>query len=113
PLAELVCEKTQGNGFFVNQFLKSLFEERLLVFNHKQEAWQWDTEQIRSRNVTDNVVALMADKIQKLPMATQQVLQLAACIGSRFDLQTLTTINQQTLGETCAQLWPALTEGLI
>ncbi len=113
PLANLVCEKTQGNSFFVNQFLKSLFEERLLVFNHKQEAWQWDIEQIRSRNVTDNVAALMADNIQKLPLTTQQVLQLAACIGSRFNLQTLTTINQQTLGETCAQLWPALTEGLI
>jgi predicted ATPase/signal transduction histidine kinase/tRNA A-37 threonylcarbamoyl transferase component Bud32/ActR/RegA family two-component response regulator len=113
PLAELVYEKTQGNSFFVHQFLTSLFDERLIIFNSKQAVWQWDTQQIRARNVTDNVIAFMAGKIQKLPEATQQVLRLAACIGSRFELQTLASIHEHTSGETFGQLWLALVEGLV
>ena len=33
PLAELVLTKTNGNPFFVNEFLKSLYTEELLTFD--------------------------------------------------------------------------------
>ena len=32
PIAELVKRKTEGNPFFVNEFLKTLYAENLLVF---------------------------------------------------------------------------------
>src|SRR4028119_2187218 len=51
PLAELVMRKTQGNPFFVNQFLKTLYQENLLFFNPPQSGskggWQWNIAQIR------------------------------------------------------------------
>jgi PAS domain S-box-containing protein len=59
------------------------------------------------------VVELMADKIQKLPTATQQVLKLAACVGDRFTLDVLCIINEQSPSVTAAQLWDALQAGLI
>ena len=33
PLAELVVRKTGGNPFFVNEFLKTLYQENLITFN--------------------------------------------------------------------------------
>ncbi|MEM9152368.1 MAG: AAA family ATPase, partial [Cyanobacteria bacterium P01_F01_bin.3] len=33
PLSKLVCQKTQGNPFFVTQFLKGLHEENCISFN--------------------------------------------------------------------------------
>ncbi|MEW6496760.1 MAG: AAA family ATPase, partial [Cyanobacteriota bacterium] len=36
PLAELVMTKTNGNPFFINEFLKSLYSEKLLTFNPPQ-----------------------------------------------------------------------------
>jgi predicted ATPase len=36
PLAELVVRKTEGNPFFVNEFLKTLYAENLLSFNFPQ-----------------------------------------------------------------------------
>jgi len=112
-LAELVLNKTNGNPFFINEFLKSLHTEKLLEFDFNQGSWQWDLEQIQARGITDNVVELMAGKIQKLSAATQQVLQLAACIGNQFDLHTLAMSCEKSQKETVALLARAIAEGMV
>ncbi len=112
-LAELVVRKTHGNPFFMKEFLKSLHEEGLLYFDINKFNWNWDLEQIQAREFTDNVVELMTSKIQKLPVKTQQVLKLAACICNQFELETLAIVNQKSPKETAASLWEAVTEGLI
>ncbi|HID99097.1 MAG TPA: GAF domain-containing protein [Thiotrichaceae bacterium] len=128
-LAELVTRKTGGNPFFVNQFLKTLYEENLLTFQYpnkasisafekgggkgKRRIWQWDIAQIEALNITDNVVDLMLSKLKKLSEATQQVLRLAACVGNRFDLKILSIINEHSAAETFQELMPAIQEGLV
>jgi predicted ATPase/class 3 adenylate cyclase/GAF domain-containing protein/tRNA A-37 threonylcarbamoyl transferase component Bud32 len=117
PLAELVMRKTQGNPFFVNQFLKTLYQENLLFFNPPQSGskggWQWNIAQIEAIGITDNVVELMSGKLKKLPARTQQVLCLAACVGNEFDLNTLSLIHEKSACETFQDLWIAIQEGLI
>ncbi|NER51188.1 MAG: serine/threonine-protein kinase PknK, partial [Symploca sp. SIO1A3] len=113
PLAELVLSKTGGNPFFLNEFLQSLYTEGLLEFNIHSLSWQWDLNQILLTNFTDNVIELMALKIQKLPTNTQQVLQLAACIGNQFELSTLSIVADKSQRETAELLWQAVAEGLI
>jgi predicted ATPase/signal transduction histidine kinase/DNA-binding response OmpR family regulator/tRNA A-37 threonylcarbamoyl transferase component Bud32 len=113
PLAELVLIKTNGNPFFMTEFLKSLHAEELLQFDFQGGGWQWDLAQIQERDITDNVVELMAGKVQQLPPATQEVLKLAACIGHQFDLATLAIVYQKSSYETANMLWVALQAGLI
>ncbi|MDM8551370.1 AAA family ATPase [Desulfobacterales bacterium HSG2] len=135
PLTDLVMRKTGGNPFFVNQFLHTLYEEELLVFEKKkkktsedfgelsravlktsevsQYGWQWDTDRIEAVNITDNVVELMIGKLRRLPESARQVLRLAACAGSRFDLDTLSVIYEKPAAATFQDLTPALTEGLV
>ncbi|MEG4838786.1 AAA family ATPase [Microcoleus sp. B9-D4] len=112
-LAELVWQKTQGNPFFIKEFLKSLYTEQLLNFDPNAGAWYWDLEQIITRNITDNVVEFMADKIQTLSDSAQKVLRLAACIGNQFDLETLSIINETSQKQTADELWNAIQAGLI
>ncbi|MEG5048339.1 AAA family ATPase [Microcoleus sp. B4-C1] len=112
-LADLVWQKTQGNPFFIKEFLKSLYTEQLLKFDTNAGAWYWDLEQIITRNITDNVVEFMADKIQTLSDSAQKVLRLAACIGNQFDLETLSIINETSQKETADELWNAIQAGLI
>ncbi|MBE9226065.1 AAA family ATPase [Phormidium sp. LEGE 05292] len=116
-LAELVIRKTSGNPFFVTQFLKTLYQENLLQFNSSAPGskayWQWNITQIEALDITDNVVELMIQKLRKLPESTQQVLQLAACVGNRFDLQTLATIYKRSPTVTYQNILPAIAEGLI
>ncbi len=111
--AELLLQKTGGNPFFLIQFLQTLYHDGFLEFDPAKGRWKWDIETIRNAAMTDNVVDLMAGKIQQLPEDTQQVLQLAACIGNQFDLQTLSIVHEQSPADTMHDLWNALREELL
>ncbi|MDZ8225742.1 AAA family ATPase [Nostoc sp. ChiVER01] len=113
PLTELINRKTKGNPFFITQFLKALYEDKQIKFNHQQGYWECDFAQVNALSVTDDVVEFMATQLQKLPQQTQNVLKLAACIGNSFDLTTLGIVSQQSLQQVADTLWKALQEGLI
>jgi len=113
PLTGLVYEKTQGNAFFLTRFLQSLHEEGLVIYDHAKHKWLWDVAQIQAKQITDNVVDLMSSKIRKFTAETQSILKLASCIGSHFDLQTLSIIYQRDPKDTLACLWITIQEGLI
>jgi PAS domain S-box-containing protein len=139
PLAELVKIKTGGNPFFVNEFLKTLYAENAIAFSFPscpqpafdatssqiyaaenienlaefQTGWQWDIAQIEEMEITNNVVELMIGKLKKLPQSTQQILRLAACVGTDFDLHSLSLICQKSPQLVFADLKAALDLGLI
>ncbi|MCP4291084.1 MAG: AAA family ATPase, partial [bacterium] len=113
PLSALVSAKTRGNPFFVNALLKNLYQEGVFNFLGDEGRWVWDLEKINQMDVTDNVLKFMIGQVRKLPPETQRTLQLAACIGNHFDLQTLALIDELTLTATAEALLPAITEGII
>jgi len=113
PLAELVLEKTGGNPFFSGEFLKTLYVEKLLNFDILKHQWKWDLNQIRSRNITDNIVELMTNKIQRLSLDAQCLLKLAAAVGSHFDLETLSIMYETSVENIEKDLHETLQEGLI
>ncbi|MBP0018015.1 MAG: AAA family ATPase [Cyanobacteria bacterium SBLK] len=112
-LTQLLQEKTEGNPFFVNEFLQALYAENLLNFETKARRWQWDIEAIAARNFTDNVVELMVEKLQQLPQGDREILSLAACLGSEFDLTTLTWIVKRSPQEVFESLKMALDRNVI
>ncbi|MEM9093035.1 MAG: serine/threonine-protein kinase PknK, partial [Cyanobacteria bacterium P01_F01_bin.53] len=113
PLTEVILKKTEGNPFFTTQFLKSLYEDGHIRFNQCDRHWECDITQINALACTDDVVAFMAQQLQKLPTPTQHILQLAACIGNRFDLETLAIAADKSYTDTAEALWQSLQEGLI
>ncbi|HEY9626963.1 MAG TPA: AAA family ATPase [Coleofasciculaceae cyanobacterium] len=112
-LANLVQEKTLGNPFFVDQFLKTLYTENLIWFDMEHRSWSWDFAQIAAQNFTDNVVQWMIAKLKRLPKSTQQILQLAACIGANFSLITLTILCDKSAAELSSDLTTAVQAGVI
>lgn len=93
PLSDLVHQKTKGNVFFAIQFLKSLVDEGLLWYCFGMMRWRWDEKKIEAKQVTDNVVDLMMEKIRTLPFDAQEILEISACLGSSFDLFLLETVT--------------------
>jgi predicted ATPase/signal transduction histidine kinase len=113
PLTQLVYQKTKGNPFFANQFLKSLYDDGEINFYLEGGYWQCDITRIRELALTDNVVKFMALQLQKLPENTQAALKLAACIGNQFNLANLAIVSGTSQVETATNLWKALQEGLV
>ncbi|MCG8365032.1 MAG: serine/threonine-protein kinase PknK, partial [Pseudanabaenales cyanobacterium] len=107
PLTELVYQKTKGNPFFTIQFLKGLYEDELISFNFDREYWECDLVRVQDASLTDDVVEFMAGRLQKLPIPTQKVLELAACIGNQFDLETLAVVCNKSEAEVAADIWGA------
>ncbi|MBD2060468.1 PAS domain S-box protein [Oculatella sp. FACHB-28] len=113
PLAELIQQKTLGNPFFVEQFLKALYTEELIQLDVERRIWRWNLAQIEAQSFTDNVVELMLGKLRQLPETVQQILQLAACIGGNFSLNTLTIICEKSSSELFSNLVTAIQAGVI
>jgi PAS domain S-box-containing protein len=113
PLAELIEEKTTGNPFFAIQFLSALAEESLLTFDYGEGQWSWDLNRIHDKGYTDNVVDLMVEKLNRLPVGTQKALQQLACLGNSADFALLRLVYQDSSAEMHGQLWEAVRMGLV
>ncbi|MEH1851415.1 MAG: AAA family ATPase [Nostoc sp.] len=113
PLTQMVFAKTKGNPFFSVQFLKALQDDGLIFLNLDVSHWQYDILKVKELALTDDVVEFIALQIEKLPIHTQKVLKLAACIGNQFDLKTLAIVNEKSVVDTASDLWQALLDGLV
>lgn len=112
-LTKVVYEKTQGNPFFINQLLTLLYEEKLLYVDQDLGIWTWNSEKIRSFEVSGNVIDLLISKLQKCSSEMQEILEAGACIGSSFDARLISTIKEMPLSSLISWLMEAIREGLI
>jgi PAS domain S-box-containing protein len=113
PLAELVRSKTDGNPFFVIQFLHVLTDEGLVSFDHAQARWSFDMNGIHAKRYTDNVVDLLAGKLTRVPRDTQNALRHLACLGNVADVAMLSIVLEMPEQEVRGSLLEALRQQLI
>jgi len=104
PLAELSWQRTQGNPYFLQQFLHKLVYEKLIVFDLNNGAWDWNIEDLRQAEISNNVVDLIIDDLKQLPANTKKLLEVASCIGRRFKHSLLKNLLRLTDGELAIQL---------
>ncbi|EAR61794.1 diguanylate cyclase domain-containing protein [Neptuniibacter caesariensis] len=112
-LSDRLFNKAQGNPFFTLELIKKLHEEGAIYKDLTAKEWQWKLDSVMWSDLSDDIVEFMADNLRKLPGSTQKVLQLAACIGGSFDLNTLAVIYKRSASATARELFPALKHHLI
>jgi PAS domain S-box-containing protein len=112
-LVELIMQKTGGNPFFINQFLNLLYQDELIYFNAIFGCWEWKLPEIRSLDITNNVVELLLNRLERMPPETQKIMMIGACIGINFDLNPLKTITKFTDAEIIHHLLPAIQQDLV
>lgn len=113
PLADLIFEKTRGNPFFVVQFLNALYQEKILKFDTKYSLWTWEINEIKAKGYTQNIIDLIDRNIKRLAPETQNILNIAACIGNKFDVKMLSVISSEEEDKIIEELQPAFKAGLI
>lgn len=112
-LAEIIFSKTNGNAFYVHQFLKTIYEEQYLKFDFDKREWTWNKNLILEMNVSGNVVDFIALLIQKMPQDIIDILKTASCLGNRFNKATLALVKEQSEKQVDKLLQQPLIDGLI
>ncbi|WP_054026037.1 AAA family ATPase [Bacillus sp. FJAT-28004] len=98
-LAYLLLHKTEGNPFFLKQFLQDLVDDKQVIFDESSRRWQWSLQHIAERNVPNNSADYISDKMKLFSDQTVYVLGRAAVLGTSFDVDTLVAITNLPLQE--------------
>jgi len=110
---EKIYSKTYGNPFFTIQLLKNLKDKGVIYFNYDNARWNCNLKQLNEEKYAENVIDILIKKQQEQNGATQKALQIASCIGTTFDLKTLSVIQKCTLAQSGQHLQDALLENMI
>ncbi|MDI1432507.1 trifunctional serine/threonine-protein kinase/ATP-binding protein/sensor histidine kinase [Polyangium sorediatum] len=112
-LSRLIVEKTEGNPFFALQFLRELWDARLISFDRERRLWTWDLDVIRGRPSTENIVELVLRRIERLPRTTGDALAALACFGNAASAAELASHCERELQEIDDGLTDAASVGLL
>ncbi len=113
PLGNIIKQRTLGNPLFIKQFLRSLSDDKLIQFNREKLSWEWDISIINEVDISDNIVEVLEKRLKELPPATLEILKYASCIGTFFDLTTLSGIFKKEQRYIYENLILAVNEGFI
>jgi len=98
-LPEVFIEKieriTSGNPFFVEEVLKLLIEENIIVYQENE--WQIK-EKAEKLDFSFSIEEIMRRKLSTLDPEVKEVLFEAALIGQRFDAKTLSKVHNRDEG---------------
>jgi GAF domain-containing protein/predicted Ser/Thr protein kinase len=112
--AELAAEiepRTGGNPFDTVELVNALRRDGALVLG--DAGWRWDAASLRRYVGHGDVVDLLAARIDGLPPATRQLLEIMGCLGGDVDLALLGIASGLTEEALDAGLRPALEDGLL
>ena len=112
-LARVAHLKTGGNPFFIIAFLRSLVQKELIYIDRERHCWDWDIAAIGRLDMTDNVLDILGDKLDQLDQGTRNLLNIAACIGNRFDLSSLQAVSKLPANQVGRHLLAAASEHFI
>jgi len=80
PLKRLIIEKTEGNPFFMEETVQVLVDEGALTRNGSVKL----TKPLEELKIPPTVQAILASRIDRLPLANKEILQTLAVIGKEF-----------------------------
>lgn len=113
PLGAAIFARTAGNPFFSCALFQALHEQGLIAFDHGLGHWHWDMVRIERLSLTDDALALLGEKLRRLPAETLEAVQVASCLGARFDGRVLAQVLEVELQVLVQRLELAVREGLV
>ena len=104
-LREQIQRKTEGNPLFIEEVIRSLVTDGVLVRNPRDPSWHL-AKHIDEVHLPDTVQALLLARIDRLDDEAKHVLKLASVIGRSFFDRVLAAIAaaQHDLGSSVAEL---------
>jgi len=89
PLKRLMIEQTEGNPFFMEEIVQSLFDEGELVRNGTVRL----TRPLGALKLPPTVQGMLAARIDRLPPEQKELLQTLAVLGKEFTLSLVRAVT--------------------
>lgn len=96
PLKEQLVEQTEGNPFFIEESVRTLVETETLL---GEPGNYYLAKVVENIEIPENVQAVLAARIDRLPVKEKLTLQTSSVIGETFLLSLLDTITEQAEDE--------------
>ena len=90
PLKRLILERTQGTPLFMEELVRALFDEGVLVRNGSVKV----TKSVSQMKIPPTVQGILASRIDRLPPDEKDLLQTLAVIGTEFPLSLVRKVVQ-------------------
>ncbi len=92
-LYEILLEKTEGNPFYIEQFLYYFSENNLLVF----DIFAWRLANEEELDLPANLNTLLMARVDRLPPEIKRIVKIAAVLGREFEVRVLSEMLQYDL----------------
>jgi class 3 adenylate cyclase/tetratricopeptide (TPR) repeat protein len=96
PLKRLLVERTEGNPFFLEEIVRTLVETKVLT--GARGAYH-PTQDIETIQVPATVQAVLAARIDRLPLEEKRLLQSASVVGENVPFTLLQAVVEMPEGE--------------
>jgi predicted ATPase len=101
--SKLVHQQTNGNPFFIRQFLSVLWKDGLLYREKATDKFSWKEEEITlAFHSPQSVTSLLVKLMLQLTEHEQRILQLASCLGGTIHECLLLEVVVPCSGVRCA-----------
>ena len=81
-LCELIVENAEGNPFYIEELIKMLIEERVILKGDVQ--WEVDLGRLAGLSIPPTLTGVLQSRLDSLPLEERLALQRAAVIGRIF-----------------------------
>jgi class 3 adenylate cyclase/tetratricopeptide (TPR) repeat protein len=88
-LKRLIIEKTEGNPFFIEEMVQTLFEDGALTRNGTTSL----TSPLSELKIPPTVLGILAARIDRLPPVEKDLLQTLSVIGKEFHLNLVRAVT--------------------
>jgi tetratricopeptide (TPR) repeat protein len=105
PVLDLAWQRTEGNPLFVEEIVRSMVDQHVLVQRH-DGVWELASGWAQA-NIPNTVHGILQSRVDRLDAEARRALQVAACIGRRFPYALLAIVGE-TVGVPAARLDPCL-----
>lgn len=110
-LSEAVGELTRGNPYDTVELVNALRRDGALTMSER--GWRWDSDTIRRYVGEGSVADLIARRLNDLPPASAELLDVVACLGGEITVERLGVAAGLDVDEVDRRIGPALEDGLV
>jgi ABC-type oligopeptide transport system substrate-binding subunit/class 3 adenylate cyclase len=100
-LRDLIVTGAEGNPFFIEELIKMLMEDAVIVKG--DEAWRVEPDRLAKVRVPESLTGVLQARLDRLPLAQRTILQQASVVGRLFWDRAVAHIGETTsegMGET-------------